>query len=538
MIDKKHKIIVIILIILIMYILLCIYYKYKNNNILSIIDNECGEPINKKNDILMIQNKCPLKINKNNKEYCKQKNIDYYNYNINNKIECIRFIKYIFNNYDYEYVIYLENNLKIIDFLKDIRYIIQQGGDNDLILSRDEYDTTSLSLDVIIFRKSQWTLYKLENIYNALLYNKLTNNIILDQVYTKYVKTPFNNVKVKTSLDIGFPYFLQGICVYNEHAFNSTKSSFIIKMLDDDVNKSNVTIDIYPWKDIPNFVVIDKNLSNLPTVEYDGNNRHIPKYIFQTMETSLLSNDMNNYSRKNLLRLNPNYNYFYFDSLDCRNFIKENFDKHVFKAYDMLLPGAFKSDLWRCCVIYKYGGVYCDSRLLPIKGFDSFIENDLDFISPQDTYHGVWQGFFASKPKSEILLKTINLICEDVLNYVYISKYGSRQIRPMLAVTGPEKMGAAINLVINRNFDTVFEPGVYKINNIKFKILTFNNLNKDKKNLTRPFITDITTKETLMISKYSDYYKINDDLFWCLCGKESYNTAWINRNIYKLDLII
>ena len=491
----------------------------------------------KEKNILMFQNESNNIIKKNNISYCVKKNIDYFSYNLNTKVDKFIFINYLFNNYNYDYIIYLENNLKIIDFSKDIRYVIQQGGDNDLILSRDENDYKNINLDVIIFRNSDWTLYKIKQIYWELIDNKLTIDVLLHQLYTTHIQNKFKTKIVSKKIDIGFPYFLCGICVYNEHAFNSTKSSFIRKVSNHSTDDLELDIiDVYPWKNIPGFILIDKNLSNLPEDNNYINNkqkRNIPKYIFQTMETSLIINDMNKYSRNNLINLNPEYKYFYFDSLDCRKFIKENFEKNVYIAYDRLLPGAFKADLWRYCVIYKYGGVYCDSGIIPLKGFDSFIEDDLDFIIPKDLNtedHSLWQGFFASKPKNKILLKTINLICDDVLNYVYTSKYtGSNKI---LSITGSGKIGAAFNLFFNKKYNTVFKPGIYQINNMKFKILNFTKSTQS----THPFIQDIKTLENVFINKYTDYYKTNRNSFFNLCGKQSYADMWYNKNIYKLPL--
>ena len=40
----------------------------------------------------------------------------------------------------------------------------------------------------------------------------------------------------------------------------------------------------------------------------------------------------------------------------CRNFIKKHFSRDVSYAFDKINPGAFKSDLWRYCIIYKNGG--------------------------------------------------------------------------------------------------------------------------------------------------------------------------------------
>ncbi len=54
--------------------------------------------------------------------------------------------------------------------------------------------------------------------------------------------------------------------------------------------------------------------------------------------------------------------YLFCDS-DCRSFIAREYPPDVLMAYDRLIPTAFKADLWRYCVLYKYGGVYLDVKL-------------------------------------------------------------------------------------------------------------------------------------------------------------------------------
>ena len=44
------------------------------------------------------------------------------------------------------------------------------------------------------------------------------------------------------------------------------------------------------------------------------------------------------------------------------HFIKSHFSKRVLYAYDKLIPGAFKADLWRYCIIYINGGIYIDIK--------------------------------------------------------------------------------------------------------------------------------------------------------------------------------
>ena len=54
--------------------------------------------------------------------------------------------------------------------------------------------------------------------------------------------------------------------------------------------------------------------------------------------------------------------HYLFNDADCRAFIMNEYPPDVLMAYDKLIPTAFKADLWRYCVLYKYGGVYLDVK--------------------------------------------------------------------------------------------------------------------------------------------------------------------------------
>ena len=86
-------------------------------------------------------------------------------------------------------------------------------------------------------------------------------------------------------------------------------------------------------------------------------NINIPAYVFQTWNNKKLPPKMY-YIMKQMKQNNPNFRFYLFDDNDCRKFIKSNFDSNILNAYDSLIPGAYKSDLWRLCVLYKNGGIY------------------------------------------------------------------------------------------------------------------------------------------------------------------------------------
>jgi mannosyltransferase OCH1-like enzyme len=83
----------------------------------------------------------------------------------------------------------------------------------------------------------------------------------------------------------------------------------------------------------------------------------IPKYIFQTWQENKLTKGMQN-AVDSLTRENPSWTYSLFSDLERRKFIDEYFRKDILDAYDNLIPGAYRADLWRYCVLYVLGGVY------------------------------------------------------------------------------------------------------------------------------------------------------------------------------------
>lgn len=407
--------------------------------------------------------------NKNNENYSNQKNIDFLSFDTTKNVWM--YINHILKQKKYEYVIYLASNMKIIDFNKDFRRLIQQGGDNEMILCRDENNPATVNLDAIIFRDSEWSIYKIKQLYWRELNGKLDYDIIMDQIYTDYLpKYKLDSIIV----DKGLPYLLSGICVYNEHAFNSVRSNFIKNMkISDDFHP----IDIYPWKEVDGYVEVNKNLENLPKKEYDSfkNGRNIPKYIFQTMETSLIPENIYKYGHQKWVKLNPDHAYFFFDSLDRRRFIKENFPLYVFNMYNKLLSGAFKADLWRYCVLYKYGGSYIDMMITPLKSLESIIQPDDKFIaSITHVPLLIDQGFLHTTVKNKLLLLTIKNSC----NLIDFNNYSKNA----LYVTGPGLLFNTANQINIRDISLPIFDGTFSDIKLLFHDdstghISYNNLN-------------------------------------------------------------
>ena len=121
----------------------------------------------------------------------------------------------------------------------------------------------------------------------------------------------------------------------------------------------------------------------------------IPLQIWQTYETKNLPPNL--HKCVNMLKeKHPDFQHYLFDDTDRREFIKNNYPDEVLCAYDALIPGAYKADLWRLCVLYIHGGIYMDIKLQFENNFTLY-----DFINKEyfvrDGEKSVYNAFMVVK---------------------------------------------------------------------------------------------------------------------------------------------
>ena len=174
----------------------------------------------------------------------------------------------------------------------------------------------------------------------------------------------------------------------------------------------------------------------------------VPLVIYQSWKSHEVPKEM----RDNILRLletNPEFDYYLYSDEECAAFIADNYDKDVLAAFHALKPGAFKSDLWRYCILYKLGGVYLDIKYystVPLIGVID--ETPTVFVRDSDAYlckvisgdfssqTCIYNGFMVSPPKNEIF----KLCIDDIVKSYKQRSYN----RNMLDVTGPCMLGRII----------------------------------------------------------------------------------------------
>jgi mannosyltransferase OCH1-like enzyme len=195
-------------------------------------------------------------------------------------------------------------------------------------------------------------------------------------------------------------------------------------------------------------------------------NSIIPLKIYQTWHTKDLPPKMKEIV-ESLKVNNPRFEHYLFDDNDCREFIKNNFDMDVLNAYDRLIPGAYKADLWRLCVLYINGGIYMDIKLNCINGFKLIELTESDhFVKDRHPPLTIYNALIVSQKHNPFLWKAIYRIVFNVQN----NFYGQDPLHP----TGPLMLGKIIlKNKLKLNIDlTHYEKGGYLIYKNRFVIST------------------------------------------------------------------
>ncbi|NDB86592.1 MAG: hypothetical protein EB127_28435, partial [Alphaproteobacteria bacterium] len=190
----------------------------------------------------------------------------------------------------------------------------------------------------------------------------------------------------------------------------------------------------------------------------------IPKVIYQTFKSREVPVGMAE-AISSWKDINSCYEHYFYDDHDSLEFIKNFYGKDVADAYLSLIPGAFKADLWRCCVLFEKGGVYVDSDMICLRPLDDFLNFDDEFVVPRDdpmSKSFLYNAFIACTPKHKFIEKQIDSIVYNVKNKV--NAY-------YLDVAGPGLLGKSVNFCLSRDPNFEYDLGRQEINGCKLNIL-------------------------------------------------------------------
>lgn len=190
--------------------------------------------------------------------------------------------------------------------------------------------------------------------------------------------------------------------------------------------------------------------------------RKIPNHVYQTWVRPVLPFVLALEVRR-FRRLNPDYSFSFFDDQQMAGYMDSNYAGHpILKVFKDVRMPVVKADIWRYCVLFREGGIYCDIKstlTVPLREIlhDDFSELiSFEGLKWKDLLHpGPYadQGIFLPAPPDSI---RSNLEYPDntILNWLICFEKGS----PILE--------EVINLIVrhshffrNRKFENVSMAG-------------------------------------------------------------------------------
>ena len=172
----------------------------------------------------------------------------------------------------------------------------------------------------------------------------------------------------------------------------------------------------------------------------------IPAIIHQTHESRWVTPAMAQ-AMKRIQAHAPSCEYRFYDNKERRDFIAKHYATAL-KAYDALVPGAYRADLFRAIVVYTLGGVYFDAGFSPFKGvnlFEDVIDKRAELVFPIDVWiQGLGNGVFASTQGHTYL----KLIIDHIVDNVGKRRTFTKHKGGFLQITGPKAYADALQHVL------------------------------------------------------------------------------------------
>jgi mannosyltransferase OCH1-like enzyme len=295
---------------------------------------------------------------------------------------------------------------------KDIGYIkINENNNNLIILEQNNYNIKISNPNIEnIFYLVHDTYSNKEQITNIIIKPIITINDIKIIVTHKYIDSMHILLEIfRTDADWGW-----------------NKDLYL------DITLENNNYLYYVGKNLLNYksIIIDNIFDNIKLLS--NYEQKIPKKIFQTWKSNNMELEMKN-TIKIIQNLNPEYEYNLFTDNECIEYLKQHFDDIILKTFNNLIPGAFKADLFRYCVLYREGGIYIDCKMIPIIPFRNIIKPDDPCVFVENTHEineiSIYNAFMCSEAGNKLFVNCINEIVDNCINLYY-------PLDPF-AVTGP-----------------------------------------------------------------------------------------------------
>jgi mannosyltransferase OCH1-like enzyme len=380
-----------------------------------------------------------------------------------------------------------------------------------------------LKNDLLKDEKIKIKIYSIDKSINEIL--DFDKNELLNNITTKIFLEYYNNfipkfIPPRNLHLIKNKYYIKNNNISNHfniviYYINENECTILIRNLDDENDNINLQIIIECLENkkkeiifIDDFIINIKTNIFLEKLEYSIQN--IPKNIFQTGSSNIVKNIIHYNSIMSFIDLNPDYSYYYYDNIESRRFLRTYFDKSVNDAYDILVPGAYKADLLRYCLLYIYGGCYFDCKQILLKPLNNIIKKDDELLLCKDFIEdGILNAVMLCEKNLDLIKIVIDECRNNIINKVKICP---------LSISGPRFL---YNILIKN---------VNKSNFILQNCRPEHNKDDYHKDYINNNIKSIANNDIILYRFYKGYYNNYLD-------KDHYGKLFHNNEIYYKNII-
>lgn len=184
----------------------------------------------------------------------------------------------------------------------------------------------------------------------------------------------------------------------------------------------------------------------------------IPYKIFQTWRDSTLHRTIS-HAINSVKVWNGDAEYTYYDNLAQKLSIDAT---DVLTAYNNLIPGAYRADVWRYYMLRKHGGVYIDAKLVQVASFRQLLEK-YELVIVKDRNTGcIYNGFICATSGHPLVTAALS----QCITNITAESYGENP----LDITGPQMFGRCYNRMLGRDEKETIQDAPMEL---KIKILVF-----------------------------------------------------------------
>ncbi len=158
------------------------------------------------------------------------------------------------------------------------------------------------------------------------------------------------------------------------------------------------------------------NFCNDTASKKNTNQTEIPKIIYICHKNLKCLNMTYSFWKK----LNPKYQIKLFDDAMCGQFLLDKFSELHQNVFKFIPDGPIKSDFWRVCILYKYGGIYVDADIHPLVPLNAFLSHDSDFVTCITKSNRNFNPHFIAARKNDPILKEC---IEEYINFYKKQSY-------------------------------------------------------------------------------------------------------------------